>query len=123
MINLFGSARRADVARIDRFHWSAWITSVLVSHASRARFLCSEDLIIVALFLWLGSLRVATASHSGGRPAGDVCRQARGIRAQAFPRSIVAERGRPNQKTADAGRNGLSGPCARRLRRVKAGER
>jgi hypothetical protein len=69
MINLFGSARRADVARIDRFHWSAWITSVLVSHASRARFLCSEDLIIVALFLWLGSLRVATASHSGGRPA------------------------------------------------------
>src|ERR1700751_3132272 len=54
VINFFGSARRADVARIDRFHWSAWITSVLVSHASRARFLCSEDLIIVALFLWLG---------------------------------------------------------------------
>ena len=97
MINLFGSARRADIARIERFHWSAWITSVL-SHASRVRFVCSEDLIIVTLFLWLASLHVASASRGRGRSAGDVCHQGRGIGARAFSRSIVAERARPNQK-------------------------
>jgi hypothetical protein len=74
MTNSFGAARRVDIERFDRSHWSVRITSVLVNHASRVRFVCSEDLLIVGLFLWLATLHFVAALR-GRAPSAGVARR------------------------------------------------
>ena len=121
LISSFAAARRAVIARIDRFHWSACITSSLVSHASRIRFVCSEDLLIVTLFLWLATLHVATASR-GTRHSSGCDQKPRGIGAWALSRSILPDRTTSTQNAVHAGHNCLSKGRAR-FRRVSATSR
>jgi hypothetical protein len=49
MTKLFATVRRVDIGRIERFHWSAWITCVLANQASRVRFVGSQELLMATL--------------------------------------------------------------------------
>jgi hypothetical protein len=72
MINPFAATRRVDVERFERLHWGTWITSMLINHASRSRLVCPEDLLIIALFLWLATLDLAAAFRGRTPSAGYV---------------------------------------------------
>jgi hypothetical protein len=56
MTNFFARVRPFDIARIERFHWSAWITCVLANQVLRVRLVGFEELFIATLFLWLATV-------------------------------------------------------------------
>jgi hypothetical protein len=85
MTNFFARVRPFDIARIERFHWSAWITCVLANQVFRVRLVGFEELLIATLFLWLATVRVVAAFAR--------CRafhhQACAIKVQALSRPIL----------------------------------
>jgi len=90
MTNSFARVRPFDLARIERFHWSAWITSVLANQLSRARWVGSEELLIATLFLWLATLHVVVALRGAATPSADRVRDhACAIEAPALSRPIL----------------------------------
>jgi hypothetical protein len=89
MTKLFATVRRGDIARIERFHWSAWITWVLANQASRVRFVGFEELLIATLFLWFATLHVVAALRGAAPSADRVYDQACVIGAQALSRPIL----------------------------------
>jgi hypothetical protein len=80
MTNLFASVWPFDIARIERFHWSAWITCVLANQVSRVRLGGFEELLIATLFLWLATVHVVAASCGAGPSPDRVHDRARAIK-------------------------------------------
>ena len=89
MANSFARVRPFDIARIERFHWSAWITSVLANQLSRVRLVGSEELLIATLFLWLATLHVVAALRGAAHSADRVHDHACAIEAPTLSRPIL----------------------------------
>jgi hypothetical protein len=85
MTKLFATVRRLDIGRIERFHWSARITWILASQASRVRFVGSEELLIATLFLWFATLHVVAALRGAAASADRVQEQAYAVGALSRP--------------------------------------
>jgi hypothetical protein len=89
MTNLLARVRPFDIARIERFHWSAWITCVLANQVLRIRLVGFEELLTATLFLWLATVHVVAALRGAAPSPDHVHDQACAIKVQALSRPIL----------------------------------